>query len=180
MSIVRHQPAKILSGAVEANGMVYVAGTVADKRPASVKAQTEEILGRIDALLAQAGSHKSKIVSAQIWLADIRTREEMNQAWLAWVDRGQPAGARLRRGQACGRRHAGRDRGDRGEVGRRLKFRAGALDASFIGLRRARRLRAGTRLARVVGARRAFCRAVAGQGAAASRARSTPRRARSR
>jgi len=86
MSIVRHQPAKILSGAVEANGMVYVAGTVADKRPPSVKAQTEEILGRIDALLAQAGSHKSKIVSAQIWLADIRAREEMNQAWLAWVD----------------------------------------------------------------------------------------------
>ena len=86
MSIVRHQPAKILSGAVAANGMVYVAGTVADKRPASVKAQTEEILARIDALLAQAGSHKSKIVSAQIWLADIRTREEMNQVWLAWVD----------------------------------------------------------------------------------------------
>src|ERR1039458_2411949 len=86
MSIVRHQPAKILSGAVEANGMVYVAGTIADKRPASVKAQTEEILGRIDALLAQAGSHKSRIVSAQIWLADIRTREEMNQAWLAWAD----------------------------------------------------------------------------------------------
>ena len=86
MSIVRHQPAKILSGAVEANGMVYVAGTVADKRPTSVKAQTEEILGRIDALLAQAGSHKSRIVSAQIWLADIRTREEMNQAWLVWVD----------------------------------------------------------------------------------------------
>jgi len=86
MSIVRHQPAKILSGAVEANGMVYVAGTVADKRPASVKEQTEEILGRIDALLAQAGSHKSRVVSAQIWLADIRTREAMNQAWLAWVD----------------------------------------------------------------------------------------------
>ncbi len=86
MSIVRHKPAKILSGAVEANGMVYVAGTVADTRPASVKAQTIEILGKIDALLAQAGSHKSKVVSAQIWLADIRTREEMNQAWLAWVD----------------------------------------------------------------------------------------------
>lgn len=86
MNIVRHKPAKILCGAVEANGMVYVAGTVADKRPASVKAQTEEILGRIDALLAQAGSHKSKVVSAQIWLADMRTREEMNQAWLAWVD----------------------------------------------------------------------------------------------
>jgi len=52
-TIIRHAGSKILSGAVEANGMVYVAGTVADKRPASVKAQTEEILGRIDALLAQ-------------------------------------------------------------------------------------------------------------------------------
>ena len=86
MSIVRHQGAKILSAAVEANGMVYVSGTVADKRPASVRAQTEEILARIDALLAQAGSHKSKVVSAQIWLADIRMRDAMNQAWLAWVD----------------------------------------------------------------------------------------------
>jgi len=86
MSIVRHQSAKILSGAVEANGMVYVGGTVADTRPAPVKAQTEEILARIDALLAQAGSDKSKIVSAQIWLADIRTRDEMNKAWLAWAD----------------------------------------------------------------------------------------------
>ncbi len=88
MNIVRHQPAKILSAVVEANGMVYVAGTVADKRPAPVKAQTEEILGKIDALLVQAGSHKSRIVSAQIWLADIRTRDEMNQVWLAWVDPG--------------------------------------------------------------------------------------------
>ena len=88
MSIVRHKPSKILSAAVEANGMVYVAGTTAGTLPASVKAQTEEILGRIDALLAQAGSHKSRIVSAQIWLADIRTRDEMNQAWLAWVDPG--------------------------------------------------------------------------------------------
>ena len=86
MSIVRHRPAKILSGAVEANGMIYVAGTGADKRPASVMAQTEEILEKIDSLLAQAGSDKSKIVSAQIWLADIRTRDEMNQTWLAWVD----------------------------------------------------------------------------------------------
>jgi len=88
MSIVRHQPSKILSGAVEANGMVYIAGTVADQFPASVRSQTEEILGKIDALLAAAGSNKSKVVSAQIWVADIRMRDEMNEAWLAWVDPG--------------------------------------------------------------------------------------------
>jgi enamine deaminase RidA (YjgF/YER057c/UK114 family) len=86
MSIVRHQPAKILSGAVEANGMVYLAGITADTLPASVKAQTTELLGKIDALLAAAGSSKSKVVSATIWLTDIRYRDEMNEVWLAWVD----------------------------------------------------------------------------------------------
>jgi enamine deaminase RidA (YjgF/YER057c/UK114 family) len=86
MNIVRHKPSKILSGAVEANGMVYVAGTTPDTLPASVKAQTAEILGKIDALLAAAGSNKSKIVSATIWVTDIRYRDEMNEAWLAWVD----------------------------------------------------------------------------------------------
>ena len=86
MSIVRHKPSKILSGAVEANGMVYVAGTTARTLPASVKSQTEEILAAIDALLAAAGSNKSKIVSATIWVTDIRFRDEMNEAWLAWVD----------------------------------------------------------------------------------------------
>ena len=86
MNIVRHKPSKILSGAVEANGMVFVAGTTARKLPATVKSQTEEILGSIDALLAAAGSDKSKIVSATIWVTDIRFRDEMNEAWLAWVD----------------------------------------------------------------------------------------------
>ena len=86
MSIVRHKPSKILSAAVEANGMVYVAGTTASTLPASAKAQTVEILAKIDALLAAAGSDKSKIVSATIWVADIRLRDEMNEAWLAWVD----------------------------------------------------------------------------------------------
>ena len=86
MTIIRHRPSKILSGAVEANGMVHIAGTVADTLPATARAQTEEILAKIDALLAVAGSNKSKIVYAQIWVSDIRLRDEMNQAWLVWVD----------------------------------------------------------------------------------------------
>ena len=86
MTIIRHRPSKILSGPVEANGMVYIAGTVADTLPATARAQTEEILAKIDALLAVAGSNKSKIVYAQIWVSDIRLRDEMNQAWLVWVD----------------------------------------------------------------------------------------------
>jgi enamine deaminase RidA (YjgF/YER057c/UK114 family) len=86
MSIVRHKPTKLFSSVVEANGMVYVAGTTPDTLPASVKAQTAEVLGKIDALLAAAGSNKSKVVSAMIWVTDIRFRDEMNEAWLAWVD----------------------------------------------------------------------------------------------
>lgn len=86
MSIVRHKSNKLLSAAVEANGMVYVSGTTPDTLPASVKAQTAEVLGKIDAVLAAAGSDKSKIVSATIWVTDIRFRDEMNEAWVAWVD----------------------------------------------------------------------------------------------
>ncbi|MDB5777486.1 MAG: endoribonuclease [Herbaspirillum sp.] len=86
MSIVRHKSNKFLSGAVEANGMVYVAGMTADTLPASVTVQTTEVLAKIDALLAAAGSNKSKIVSATIWVTDIRFRDEMNEVWIAWAD----------------------------------------------------------------------------------------------
>jgi enamine deaminase RidA (YjgF/YER057c/UK114 family) len=86
MNIIRHQPRKILSGAVEANGMVYLSGLTADRLPASVKEQTAEVLAKIDALLAAAGSDKSKIVACTIWVTDIRYRDEMNQVWLEWVD----------------------------------------------------------------------------------------------
>jgi enamine deaminase RidA (YjgF/YER057c/UK114 family) len=86
MSIVRHQPSRIWSAAVEANGMVYLSGLTADRLPASVKEQTAEVLAKIDALLAAAGSNKSKIVSCTIWVPDIRYRDELNQVWLEWVD----------------------------------------------------------------------------------------------
>jgi enamine deaminase RidA (YjgF/YER057c/UK114 family) len=86
MSIIRHKSARILSGAVEANGMVYLSGLTADKLPASVKEQSVEVLAKIDALLALAGSNKSKIVSCMIWVTDIRFRDEFNEAWMAWVD----------------------------------------------------------------------------------------------
>jgi enamine deaminase RidA (YjgF/YER057c/UK114 family) len=86
MTIIRHQSNKILSGAVEANGMVYLSGLTADKLPASVKEQTAEVLAKIDALLAAAGSNKSKIVSCMIWVTDIRYRDELNQVWTEWAD----------------------------------------------------------------------------------------------
>jgi enamine deaminase RidA (YjgF/YER057c/UK114 family) len=86
MSIKRHQPGPILSRAVEHNGLVYLAGQTADNKKASCKEQTVEILKKIDALLAAAGSSKSKILSANVWMTDIREKDQMDEAWKAWVD----------------------------------------------------------------------------------------------
>jgi len=86
MSIKRHQPGKLFSAAVEHNGVVYVAGQVADDLSQGVKGQTEQVLKKIDALLAAAGTSKSRILSANVWVTDIRNRDEMNAAWTAWAD----------------------------------------------------------------------------------------------
>ena len=84
--IKRHNPGPILSRIVEFGNLVFVAGTTADNKSASCKAQTEEVLRKIDAALAAAGSDKSKLLWAQVWLPDIREKDQMDAAWKAWVD----------------------------------------------------------------------------------------------
>jgi enamine deaminase RidA (YjgF/YER057c/UK114 family) len=64
---------------------IYLSGQTAEDAD-GVSAQTRAILAKIDALLAEAGSSKSKLLQAQIWLADIRYYDEMNAVWDAWVD----------------------------------------------------------------------------------------------
>ncbi|MFZ5732451.1 MAG: RidA family protein [Pseudomonadota bacterium] len=86
MTIVRHQSNKILSQAVEYGGVVYLAGITASDVTQGARGQTEQILKTIDELLAAANSHKSRILSANIWVSDIRFRDEMNVAWTAWAD----------------------------------------------------------------------------------------------
>lgn len=86
MTITRHLPSKVLSDIVEHDGRIYLAGQVADNLDQDVRGQTKEILATIDRLLASVGSDKSHILSANIWLADIRTRSEMNEAWIEWAD----------------------------------------------------------------------------------------------
>jgi len=86
MSIKRHQAGTLFSAAVEHNGVVYVAGQVADDLSQGVKGQTEQVLRKIDALFAAAGTSKSRILSANVWVTDIRNRDEMNAAWTAWAD----------------------------------------------------------------------------------------------
>jgi enamine deaminase RidA (YjgF/YER057c/UK114 family) len=85
MTITRHEPSKIYSKVVEANGFVFTAGIVADDVTKDVAGQTKQILAEIDRILKLAGTDKTKVVSANIWLSDIRTRDAMNEAWNAWT-----------------------------------------------------------------------------------------------
>jgi enamine deaminase RidA (YjgF/YER057c/UK114 family) len=86
MSIKRIESGQRMSQAVVHNGTVYVAGQVAHGAPGkSVADQTADILKRIDGLLAGAGTSKAKLLSANIWLVDISTFDEMNKVWDAWV-----------------------------------------------------------------------------------------------
>jgi len=86
MSIVRHESGPILSQAAQHGDTVYLAGVVAKDLKKDVKGQTEEILADIDRLLAKCGSSKSKVLSATIWVTDIRNRASMNEVWTRWVD----------------------------------------------------------------------------------------------
>ena len=77
-----------MSQAVVHGNTVYLAGQVADDPSADVPGQTRQVLASIDRLLAAAGSDKTRILSATIYLADIGTFAQMNSAWDAWVPLG--------------------------------------------------------------------------------------------
>ncbi|HYH18255.1 MAG TPA: RidA family protein [Azospirillum sp.] len=86
MSIQRFHTGPRMSQMVVHNDTVYLAGQVADDTSGGVEEQTRQVLKQIDALLAEAGTDKSKILSATIYLVDIATFADMNKAWEAWVD----------------------------------------------------------------------------------------------
>ena len=89
MTITRFETGSRMSQAVIHNGVAYLAGQVAAKAAGgSVTEQTNDILANIDRLLAAAGSDKTKLLTATIYLTDIATFGEMNAAWEAWVSAG--------------------------------------------------------------------------------------------
>lgn len=88
MSITRVGVGPRMSQAVIHNDTVYLAGQVADNPVPSVEKQTKQILRNIDKLLKECGTSKAKILKANIWLSDIRTFDEMNKVWDAWVAKG--------------------------------------------------------------------------------------------
>jgi len=89
MSIQRHDTGPRMSKAVVHGNTVYLAGVVADNAAGkSVTEQTKDILSLIDGYLAKAGTDKSKLLSANIWITDMSTFAEMNAVWDAWVSPG--------------------------------------------------------------------------------------------
>jgi enamine deaminase RidA (YjgF/YER057c/UK114 family) len=89
MSITRHDAGPRMSKAVVHGNTVYLAGIVADNAGGgSVADQTKDILSIIDGYLAKAGTDKSKLLSANIWITDMSKFNEMNAEWDAWVSPG--------------------------------------------------------------------------------------------
>jgi enamine deaminase RidA (YjgF/YER057c/UK114 family) len=86
MKVERHEVSPRMSQIVIHGDTVYLAGIVARENAGkSVTEQTKEILATIDRYLAKAGTGKSKLLSANIWLTDMATFNEMNAVWDAWV-----------------------------------------------------------------------------------------------
>ena len=88
MSITRHHTNQRMSQIVVHGDTVYLAGQVAADAGADISVQTQQVLEKIDTLLAEAGSDKSKILSAQIWIASMGHFAQMNEVWDAWVSSG--------------------------------------------------------------------------------------------
>ena len=94
MAIRRIDPGPRMSAIVIHNDTIYLAGQVGEGD--TVAAQTRDTLAKIDQLLARAGTDKSKILQAIIWLADMSDFAEMNEVWDAWIDPANPPA------RACG------------------------------------------------------------------------------
>jgi enamine deaminase RidA (YjgF/YER057c/UK114 family) len=86
MTITRRGVAQVLAQTVEHNGVVHVAGLTADDLSQGMREQTAVVLKKIDAALAAAGTDKSKLLTAMIYLSDMSRKSEMNDAWMAWID----------------------------------------------------------------------------------------------
>ena len=84
--LTRIDPGPRMSDAVIHEGRVFLAGKVAERsKGRSVREQTAEVLAEIDLVLKKAGTDKTRIITANIWLSDISTFGEMNAVWDAWV-----------------------------------------------------------------------------------------------
>jgi enamine deaminase RidA (YjgF/YER057c/UK114 family) len=83
-------PGPRMSRAVVRGDTVYLAGLTAGDTKADIKGQTRQILDKIDQYLSEAGTDKSKLLSANLWIKDMALFADMNSVWNAWVDPENP------------------------------------------------------------------------------------------
>jgi enamine deaminase RidA (YjgF/YER057c/UK114 family) len=88
MMVQRFDTGARLSEMVVHNGTAYLAGQVAEDGSQDMRGQTQQVLAAIDALLARAGSDKSKLLMAQIFITDLAEFPAMNEVWEAWLPKG--------------------------------------------------------------------------------------------
>jgi enamine deaminase RidA (YjgF/YER057c/UK114 family) len=93
MTIKRSIRTPIMHRAVEANGFVYVGGTIADDTSVSMGEQTRNILGKVAGYLKEAGTDMTKVVSASIFVTDLSKKKEMDAVWTEFFGDHLPARA---------------------------------------------------------------------------------------
>ena len=82
----RYLQTPIMHRVVEHNGIVYVGGTTCDDESLDMAGQTREILAKLDKYLAEAGTDKTKLLSATIFVTDLNKKPEMDKVWKEWID----------------------------------------------------------------------------------------------
>ena len=89
MKVERFHVGARLSEMAIHHGTVYLAGQIAEDPKQDIAGQTTQVLAQIDRLLAEAGTDKTRILLAQIFVSDMRLFSDMNRIWDAWVVQGQ-------------------------------------------------------------------------------------------
>lgn len=88
--IQRYEPGKRMSRVVTHNGVAYLAGLTADDLSLDIEGQIGEVLAKADARLTSAGTNRSRLLTATIWLGDIQDFDAMNCVWESWIDPENP------------------------------------------------------------------------------------------
>lgn len=83
--IKRHRKHRIMHGAVEHNGVLYAGGHAATDIDQDITGQTRQVCEKLDGLLAEVGSDKTKILHARVYLTDMSGKEDMNKVWVDWI-----------------------------------------------------------------------------------------------
>ena len=88
--IKRYQVGSRMAQAVTYGGAVHISGQVADNRKSGIAEQTREVLGKIEALLTEAGADKADLVAVSVFLPQIGDFESMNKVYDSWIDAKNP------------------------------------------------------------------------------------------